>query len=297
MPELALDFPAPDTMPKMNAAAVVEALRTRWPADQNVCVEEAPEKCDRSGRRIDFLAISTWRSRGLEIDAVEVKVSASDWARERERAGKADFWWRHSHRFWIAVPKPLAAKVKAELPAGWGLLSCSPGEEGKPSTTRIVVKAERRDPEPLPWGTTVGIMRAAANAGPAALQRAERSGFVRGIDEGQRRGRNPAVSDQTEAAALRKKISDFEAASGVSLAEEWRLGDIGEGVAILRGAFAAGQRFAPSGPSSLLNQIKNNAESAAFSAEAAAKRAREVVERASTAQAELAEWISARSDA
>ncbi len=200
----------------MKAADVIDALRSRWPDSEYLNIVEAPEDSARQGRKIDLLTISLWSSRGHEIDATEVKVSWSDWTRERDRAAKADWWWRHSDRFWLACPAELAAKVKqsGDLPATWGLLSV---EDGK---VAVVVKpAKREQREPFTWAQQIGLMRASADAGVSALSRARAAG----VDEGYRRGkadaerRNPDELLSNQLDTLRQNVADFEAASGIKI--------------------------------------------------------------------------------
>jgi hypothetical protein len=202
----------------VNAEQVRQALRKRWPDAEYLTIDEAPEASDRGGRKIDLLAISLWRSRGLEVDAVEIKVSPSDWKRELEQVSKGDFWWRHSHRFWIACPVEMCSKVREDLPAGWGLLACYGAESSK-----VVVKARRRDAEPIQWGTAVGLMRAAASAGLNALSRAEQRGLAlgkeRGREEALRQGADASLRRQYE--ALRERVKQFEDASGLVLSQDY----------------------------------------------------------------------------
>lgn len=209
----------PENRPAMvTARDVIEALHRRWPAGQYVTVEEAPEHSDRSGRRIDFLAVSCWASRHYEVDAVEVKISVRDWRRELDRADKADFWWRHSHRMWLAVPASIAEKVRSTLLRTWGLLVVD--GPGKPT---VAVEAVRRDAEPIPWPTAIGLLRTTEGAGLAALERARLDGRREGVSE----GRAEAESRLGESAAargladLRAKVAVFEEASGVDVAAGW----------------------------------------------------------------------------
>ncbi|MGH8994901.1 MAG: hypothetical protein ACRDYB_02525 [Acidimicrobiales bacterium] len=165
-----------DTQPEKPAAVVtardvVEALHRRWPREEYVTVEEAPEHSDRPGRRIDFLAVSCWRSRHYEVDAVEVKISVRDWRRELDRGEKADFWWAHSYRAWLAVPEQIADKVRPNLLRTWGLLVV--GALGK---VQVAVQPVRREAEPVPWPTAIGLLRAADGTGLEALRRARLDG-------------------------------------------------------------------------------------------------------------------------
>jgi hypothetical protein len=217
----------------MTAAEVREALTLRWPEREYVHVAEAPQSADRQGRKIDVLVMSMWRSRGHELDAVEVKVSASDWKRELDNAGKADWWWSHVHRFWIAVPDTpkLVERVRSELPSGWGLLACA--ADG----TRVIVKAERHTPKPMPWEATIGLIRAAADAGPNALARAEQRGRTEGYKSGEAaaKRRDPDEMLRIQLEELRAVVSEFETASGISITERWgaHARHIGKAVAVL----------------------------------------------------------------
>ena len=204
-------FPTQPTA--MKATDVLDALTKRWPDSKYLNIDEAPQSCDRGGRKIDRLVVSLWRSRGLELDAVEVKVSYSDWRRELAEIEKADFWFVHTHRFWVAVPAELAPKVLPELPAPWGLLACT--EAG----TKVAKKPERHDAEPMPWSTCVGVMRASADAGSNALNRAEHAGYRRGEEAGRKNAESGRSREWrlVELERLKKSVADFEAASGVEI--------------------------------------------------------------------------------
>ena len=155
------------------------ALCGRWPDEEYLLIPEAPDGPTRTGRKVDLLVVSLWASRGYQLDAVEVKVSMRDWRRELADPLKSDWWRRHAHRFWIAVPVTLAVRVRRELPDGWGLLACS----APSSSLQVVRAATNPSPEPLPWPASVGLMRAAADAGVQALWRAEARGYQRGRAE------------------------------------------------------------------------------------------------------------------
>lgn len=209
----------------MNAQTIRDALTRRWPDSEYLHIYEAPLDAWRQGTKIDVLVVALWQSRGYELDAVEVKVSYSDWRNEvcrrewavvgpnGERTGyrtkpsgwvlqhavegrygglrgdegvgepatierrdvatsaKSHAWRQHAHRFWVACPAALALRIRPELPTGWGLIAVS--EDGSCS---IGVKATRREPTPMTWPMAIGIMRASADAGHVALQRAYERG-------------------------------------------------------------------------------------------------------------------------
>lgn len=205
----------------MTASDVRTCLLKRWPASEYLSIDEAPETADRQGRKLDVLVLSLWRSRGYERDGVEIKVSASDWKRELDNAGKADWWWHHVHRFWVAVPETIAVRVSDDLPSGWGLLACTP------SASTVVVKPLKHDPIALTWGATLGLLRAASGAGFNALQRAESAGYQRGAERATARAEqasgDAALRDRLQ--ALKDRMAAFESASGLDLTACWSVDD------------------------------------------------------------------------
>ncbi len=221
----------------MTAAQVRERLHNHWPDDEYLKLEEVGQDAARQGRKIDMLVISTWASRGHKIEAVEIKVSMSDFrkevhgyvdARGHKKGGpdKADYWWRHSHHFWIAMPLDLAKKAKDEVPPGWGLIGVP--EEGK---VTILVRPKRNESnEPFTWTTLVGMMRVAADCGANALGRAEARGRRLGEEAATARikGGQRDPNDQYNLAQydrLKEIVTAFESATGIQISGQWRNSD------------------------------------------------------------------------
>lgn len=122
------------------AQAIADALEAHFvdPKDPTSGVVLREVTAPGSQRRIDVLAMSLWPSRGYGIDAVEIKVDRRDYQAEISNPAKADPWWRHCNRFWIAAPSTLIADPQ-QLPPGWGLLVPGNGRRFK-----VVVKPEDR---------------------------------------------------------------------------------------------------------------------------------------------------------
>jgi hypothetical protein len=218
----------------MTAKDVAAALCRRWSPEEYVHIAEAPTSSDRLGRKLDVVVFSCWASRGHEIDGVEIKVSLSDLKRELANAAKADWWWQHVHRFWVAMPAALAAKVAAgavDWPSGWGLLSCTP--DAAPTVFR---KPAKHEAESLPWSAVVGILRAATGCGRNALYGAEQAGYNRGVAaEKARSGRSEGDAFQSrQLRELTDKVAAFEKASGLRVAADYNGRRLGEDVALLR---------------------------------------------------------------
>lgn len=209
----------------MKAAEVCEALTKRWPESEYLHIAEAPLDSSRQGRKLDLLVISLWRSRGHERDGVEVKVSWSDYKREIKDPAKADQWWGHVHRFWIAAPLSLAKRILDEEPppSTWGLLGVT--EDG----SQELVKPKKHDPAPFAWPVQIGLMRASADAGVNALMRAEQKGYDRGYQKSKAEVSGGADLERVKAdlERLRAEVSAFEEHSGVNLADrnEWMAGE------------------------------------------------------------------------
>jgi hypothetical protein len=209
----------------VRADDVKACLRLRWPDEEYLHIEEAPTDSSRQGRKLDVLVVAFWQSRGLAVDGVEIKVSPSDWKRELTNPAKADFWWKHVNRFWVAVPAKIAERVKVDIPPTWGLLACEPGERPV-----VIVRAPHHDRAPLPWPTTVGLLRAASDAGVNALRRAEHRGRDAGFKAGQERAERNSPDGAAKAAldAMRERVSAFEAASGLDISTTWNAKAMGD---------------------------------------------------------------------
>jgi len=73
---------------------------------------------------VDGLALNLWPSRGLTLTGFEVKISRSDFAREKKAPAKAERIAQYCNEWYLAAPKDVVPL--AELPANWGLIEVSP---------------------------------------------------------------------------------------------------------------------------------------------------------------------------
>lgn len=197
----------------MRAEEVITVLEKRWPLGQHAHLREVSLDPMGGGRRCDLLVIGLWSSRGHEVDAVEVKVSVDDARTEFRNAAKAQGWWEHSNRFWIAAPADVARKIKDELPPTWGMISVSDG------SSRVLVQAERRERKPFTWGGTIGLLRAAGASSTSALERirrlADQAGYARGIEDGRAQTAGNFYKDRAE--ALERAIDAFRDKTGIDI--------------------------------------------------------------------------------
>lgn len=131
-------------------------------------------------RRIDFLAVNLWLSRGRLIEGVEIKVQRRDWLRELARE-KADAWYGTADRWWIAAPPGVLRRD--ELPPTWGYLEA---RKHGPAAYRLYVEKEAvplNPREPWPEWMVMRLLKRGEDrrkALPAEIDAARAEGYERG---------------------------------------------------------------------------------------------------------------------
>lgn len=108
-------------------------------------------------RSADALAFSLWPSRGLELHGVEVKVSRSDWLREKNDPAKAEEIGQFCARWWLATARDVVKDV-GELPTTWGWLELE--KDGK--TLRQRRAAPKREAKPIDLPMVAALLRRAS---------------------------------------------------------------------------------------------------------------------------------------
>lgn len=191
--------------------------------EQWICLEEARSGAGFDGNQgqCDFLAINTWRSRGMELIGHEIKVSMADWRTELANPAKADLFARYCRRWFLVAPAGLAARIKDEVPPAWGLLSVA-------TTGRITqarpAPAQKR-PEPVPEWWWVGWLAQIDRQHKRRLPDLITQGMAREREDLEQRiqaevNRNRRYQDEAA-----EKMSDnarrLKAATGIDLAHAW----------------------------------------------------------------------------
>jgi len=165
-------------------------------------------------RRVDFLAVNLWQSRGRHVEGVEVKVARSDWLRELANP-KADSWYAVCDRWWIASPPGVI--LDGELPSAWGQLEVRPHALNGP---RMHVVAKPLESErslkdrTLPHWLTMRLLARGEDrrtATPAEIAAAREEARLQGYEHGVAHGeRTAAISVGAE-----KELARVLAALGV----------------------------------------------------------------------------------
>lgn len=108
----------------------------------------------RHTRFADALAMSLWPSRGLSLTGMEIKVSRSDWHRERAKPEKAETIAAFCD-YWQLVTGPKVVLDESEIPPAWGWIEYN-GErfvtrrsptatDAKPITRQFLAALLRRE--------------------------------------------------------------------------------------------------------------------------------------------------------
>lgn len=190
------------------AADIVAALEARYnPAGRPRQFATFTEVTDGAQkRRIDFLAVNLWQSRGRLIEGVEIKVQRRDWLRELARE-KADAWFGVSDRWWIAAPPGVIKRE--ELPPSWGYLEA---RKHGPSAFRLYVEREAEKLQPREAWPEWMVMRLLTRgedrrkAQPEEIQEARDEGFESGTRYGKATAESQGYKDDGSRAALSELV-------------------------------------------------------------------------------------------
>jgi hypothetical protein len=206
----------------------------------------------RARRRADAVAMGMWPSRGYEIHGYECKISRGDVRKELQDVTKMDAVGKYCDFWWLTVSDP-AIMDGLLVPESWGVLA------PRARVLRIVRPAKKRKTVPVDRSFVAAMLRSVtdhwvprskhqevvsvlervvlrqdaefgdphAGGGPTRNHRAyEERAF--GADDTKR-----------ELERLRKQVVEFEQASGVQIANGWRMGEVGQAVQNLVGIMRA----------------------------------------------------------
>ncbi len=171
----------------------------------------------------DALAMGLWPSKGLDLYGYEVKVTRSDWQREMQNVKKAETFSSRCHYWFVAAPKGVV-KLE-ELPATWGLIE--PAGNGM----KVRRAPTRTTPAALDYEFLAAVLRYAVQQSPHELFLKEERAKAKkeGKDEASRNRDVEFRSLEQQRDSLKKRIDEFEKASGVVIGT-WNAGDVGEAV-------------------------------------------------------------------
>jgi hypothetical protein len=213
---------SPQGPPKLDARDCVLALRELYKPPAYAFFEQVANGTGwRNKGWCDALVMGIWPSRGLDLSGFEIKVSRNDWKKELERPDKAEKIAKYCDYWFVVCPKGLIRTD--EVPRTWGLIEVS--EKNRAATT---VPGTKLAPEPFSREFLAALLRKQSDLWDEAMRTARQEGREDGAKSGAGELAIELAEAKDSADALRKKIDEFEKASGVSIM--WRVGDIGKAV-------------------------------------------------------------------
>lgn len=216
----------PDDVVKFTTPQVNQMLFNKYTEKgEHVLLFDVPNVVGvNSSRRCDAVAIGMWQSSGRLIQGFEVKVSRGDWLKEVRDVTKADPFIEQCDRWWLVTGHQAVAKSE-EIPDAWGWMTA----------TKTGLRIQR-PAKPLPqdkdhmrrlWA--FALIRAATDRSgdSKAFEAAINKRYAELQRQSDERVEMQIRRINPEFEALRKKVEQFEAASGMKL-EDWRLGNVGK---------------------------------------------------------------------
>lgn len=189
---------------------MIEHLRRRYSPENGWQFFE--EVCWGTGKhRADGIALGLWESRGLALLGFEIKTARSDWLRELANPEKAESFWQECDEWYLVVPGYEVARLE-ECPPTWGMMIVKAGK------LAIVKKPPRRPSRStISRKVAVNLIEKAVKPFNLDLARHDREIQEKAMDFC--REQNKAANDrlQEKLAEVAKRISDFEAASGIDI--------------------------------------------------------------------------------
>jgi len=205
------------------------AVRKMYAKNGNVVLSQVRNGTgfSKAARTADLLSVSTWPSRGLYCEGIEIKVSRSDLAHELATPAKADEMAQYCTYWWVAGPAGLLHEG-IRLPDSWGFIEVS-----DKLVAKVTIPAKRLTPKPMDELLVCSIIRTFAATHVhmdevEPLIKAEK-------DKAKKEAESCRDYDNKR---LREAVEEFKNHSGVDLRDEhgrihWGIAGIGEAVRLV----------------------------------------------------------------
>jgi len=180
----------------------------------------------------DAMAISLWPSRGIQLLGFEVKRSRSDLLKELRDEQKAEKFIKYCHQWWLVLSDAKFADG-VEVPPNWGILAprnqvlyqIRPAAKLEPATWTpdFIASLMRRFHESY-VKKDMAEMRAAVEERAKALSQVS----IQKVGQSDlNAAKREAERYKDEVDLLKRRISDFEAKSGIPV-NTWQASSIGD---------------------------------------------------------------------
>ncbi len=200
----------------IRTSEIVQLVRGRFAAPEFAFFQNVGSNTGSVSQRADGIAMSLWKSRGLELHGIEIKASRSDWLRELKAPNKAERIFRFCDRWWLVVGDASIVK-DGELPVNWGLLVV------RGSQLVRKVDAPKLPAEPIDRSFMAGLLRSASETGAVAY--AINKAYQAGVVEGRERESSATKHLQECSDRMAETIHKFQEASGICIDARWSRGE------------------------------------------------------------------------
>jgi len=204
-------------MSSMKTYSTMQLLRQRYMMPAFVLLEEVRNGTGyaKALRSADAVVLSAWPSRGVWMAGFEVKSSRQDWQRELDDPAKAAAFFDYCDYWWLVAGDENIVRP-GELPKTWGLLVVKGGklvmvtdapknEHVKPIDRLMLASMFRNFAEHYVPAGRVSEMA-------EDIAKTKKDSVVKTLEYNVDHARK-------EVESLRKAITDFEQASGVSISQ------------------------------------------------------------------------------
>lgn len=212
----------------LTAQQIEKAVRESYSGAGYICLSQVRNGTGyaRAARTADMLAVSTFPSRGLFAEGIEIKCALGDLKRELSKPEKAEEIARFCSYWWIAVPQGLTADVK--VPPGWGIIEV----DGK-LKAKVLRPAPLLNPEPMDALFVCSVLRSFSEGN---VPRSEVDPLIAAA-RAQEKQSCERFSD-SRLKALEDGYTRFHIATGIDLLERnghpiWTMGDVGQAIKLL----------------------------------------------------------------
>lgn len=199
-----------------HGSKLVDMIGSKYPSPAYVLLSEVREGTGYySGGSADAMAFGVWPSRGIQVIGFECKSYRGDWTRELKKPAKADGFASMCDQWWV-VTAPNVARIE-EIPPAWGWY------EASARGLKMMKMAPTKEGAPVDRSFLMSVMRNFARSYVPKYRLTELT------DERVEQYKKSKTDErkwdlerlQGEVNTLKDRITDFEKASGIKIADGW----------------------------------------------------------------------------
>lgn len=200
----------------VKASDIKSYLAKAYPQPEYATFFEVADGTGYSGGRryADAIVMSLWPSRGLTLDGYEIKVSRTDWMKERADPTKAERIAAYCDT-WTLITGPNVVKEDVEIPPAWGWLEF----DGTRAQQRK--HAQKTEAAPIDRSFLAALLRRADQANKTLVDAAVAAGMAAAEAELEERIKKEIEWRGHRNTQALDMIEKFETAAGIKIGD-WR---------------------------------------------------------------------------